>query len=561
MKTTYYLFATFFLVVLLASCSTDEQVTDLTSDKYVESKDIIIKERNPELPSVVKAPIIYEDQLSTKSVGQNGEIIGNSDALLGYSYSVGNSILGDYQNVISPVLNLQKIKELGLECLISKRLSSNESSVITYSSFDQYVNKSNVTKKFGSGFNLNIGLFSIGRKKKTSKVFTTSVTDSTNHVFGELDINVRHNSYRLQTDAAISKIIARQCLSKLFQRSLYSSTIGDILDKYGHFVLTGYVTGGRALGLYEATTSSGYSVSTNERTLSDVINASFKWKSDYDGSGDLSFDNSNTSTIASVGKLEKMRVFIQTYGGEQMLQIPPATVSMDALNLNLTPWLNSLQSEDTHTIIDVLDGGLNPLSNFVLEENFKKRFDFTSKGTLDYQPYFTLPYINVCKIFSRVSSNGTPLYKVGAVLKTRQGDYIVIGYGDSKDASDSELLANENFTTFASKARAIGLEKYSYYNVKVSMNSSRKLNSYVMSPLVIDLNTINESSMYRYHNPKSDMVYIYDRIHRVALSYYFDPLDEDWVLDEYGMRDWVESLPEKRISMASLANSYRIIGL
>lgn len=33
------------------------------------------------------------------------------------------------------------------------------------------------------------------------------------------------------------------------------------------------------------------------------------------------------------------------------------------------------------------------------------------------------------------------------------------------------------------------------------------------------------------------------------------------ILDEYGIRDWVESLPTKSIAMATLANSYRIIGL
>lgn len=36
---------------------------------------------------------------------------------------------------------------------------------------------------------------------------------------------------------------------------------------------------------------------------------------------------------------------------------------------------------------------------------------------------------------------------------------------------------------------------------------------------------------------------------------------DDEVLDIYGIRNWVESLPEKNISIASLANSYNIIGL
>lgn len=48
---------------------------------------------------------------------------------------------------------------------------------------------------------------------------------------------------------------------------------------------------------------------------------------------------------------------------------------------------------------------------------------------------------------------------------------------------------------------------------------------------------------------------------KIAFSHYTDDLDGDWILDDYGIRSWVESLPTKSISMATLANSYRIIGL
>lgn len=37
--------------------------------------------------------------------------------------------------------------------------------------------------------------------------------------------------------------------------------------------------------------------------------------------------------------------------------------------------------------------------------------------------------------------------------------------------------------------------------------------------------------------------------------------DDDEVLDVYGIRDWVENLPEKRVTISSLANHYNIIGL
>ncbi|WP_302607835.1 hypothetical protein [uncultured Bacteroides sp.] len=48
---------------------------------------------------------------------------------------------------------------------------------------------------------------------------------------------------------------------------------------------------------------------------------------------------------------------------------------------------------------------------------------------------------------------------------------------------------------------------------------------------------------------------------KVALSYYISEWDEDAVLDDYGIRDWVGNLPEKKIAISSLANYYTIIGL
>jgi hypothetical protein len=46
----------------------------------------------------------------------------------------------------------------------------------------------------------------------------------------------------------------------------------------------------------------------------------------------------------------------------------------------------------------------------------------------------------------------------------------------------------------------------------------------------------------------------------IAFSFYVDD-DDDEVLDVYGIRDWVENLPEKRVTISSLANHYNIIGL
>lgn len=46
----------------------------------------------------------------------------------------------------------------------------------------------------------------------------------------------------------------------------------------------------------------------------------------------------------------------------------------------------------------------------------------------------------------------------------------------------------------------------------------------------------------------------------VCIKDYVDDNDDE-VLDVYGIRDWVENLPEKRVTISSLANHYNIIGL
>ena len=83
----------------------------------------------------------------------------------------------------------------------------------------------------------------------------------------------------------------------------------------------------------------------------------------------------------------------------------------------------------------------------------------------------------------------------------------------------------------------------------------------VSEPLCFVFNNFNEADMYTYTNPDTGMQYIYDKKKRVAFCHLTDNIDGDWILDDYGIRDWVESLPYKSISMAALANSYKIIGL
>lgn len=59
----------------------------------------------------------------------------------------------------------------------------------------------------------------------------------------------------------------------------------------------------------------------------------------------------------------------------------------------------------------------------------------------------------------------------------------------------------------------------------------------------------------------TNIEYIYDPVNKIAFSHLIDRGYDDWILDDYVIRDWIESLPERRGSITSLANSYKIIGL
>lgn len=67
--------------------------------------------------------------------------------------------------------------------------------------------------------------------------------------------------------------------------------------------------------------------------------------------------------------------------------------------------------------------------------------------------------------------------------------------------------------------------------------------------------------MQRRPQASSGIVYIYDAENKIAFSYYEDIVNGDIVLDQYGIRDWVETIPQKSISIAAISNLYRIIGL
>lgn len=537
---------------------------DLLSSGFKESGQeeiIVVQERDPKLPTKsVAKPIVVDEEVLMRSISENGAIIGNSEALLGYSYSVGNSILGDYKNVGSPVVNVSKVKEYSVDYVSSKTLNSYVTERFSYSDYDKYESKLSETKKVASGFSLNLGFFKIGRKKTTENTFNSEITSSDKAVYGELNMLYYDSSFELVPTNR--KFYARECLSPVFQKSLYSATIGDLINHYGEYVLTGYMTGGKAFALFAGEAKNSDTSTSVETIMDKAIDVSATWKSDsISGSYNFGKNKRNGNYSANSLGFSALQTKLWLYGGRPIGMTMNCADNWDDVNLNLDSWVESLSNTDTHTIIDLMEDGLYPLSEFVLELNFKRRINGTLLELYPKYPTFVTPYIEVARVFERYSSSGEALYDIAAIMTTRQSDKIVLRTGDASNASDAELKRNEDADVFKQKAMAIAQAKQEFYDLEIRVNTFTRLNPAIGKPLCIDLGKVDEASMCVCSNPRTGIHYIYDKSKKIAFSYLVDDLDGDWILDEYGIRDWAESLDVKSISLTTIANSYKIIGL
>jgi hypothetical protein len=555
------------MLAVLCSCSNDDNVTSLR-DSSMPIGDIILQERAQSLPNVTSKQYTTLRMARTRGTTESN-LVGDTEDVLGYSYSVGNSILGSMENVKFPVLDLQKIKIKYPTSVVRKQVNSTSNYAFSYNGMDRYESNSQISKTVKTGFSLNVGLFKIGREKKMTELFKSSSSNETNRVYGELNIELIGGQYELLSTVDKRKIYARECLSPTFLTDLYRGTIGNLIGTYGPFVLRSYLTGGKAFALYSGNSSKGTTSESRERGLTTDINASVSWKTksaSASASASLSFGKNTGSGSSSAYETTGTEVYIQTFGGNPTYQAVSGPQKLDGLSVDLSAWFNSLRREN-YTLIDITSGlqdeecGLYPLSDFVLEKNFRYRFDDTTNGFLESLTDVLEPKIQITRVLARVLPSGEKLYEVAAVLNTRQGDKIVLSDGQYVSQPVEELRQNENSQVMKEKIQSIFSNfKRIFKDIQFAANYTASYNPDERKPLCIRMDGFNPNKMYVYEDPNSRMVYIYDSSKKIAFSYLNDEEYGDYVLDYYGIRDWVESLPKRKFSMMILQN-YTIIGL
>ena len=559
MKTFFYIIILSAVIPFFIACSDnlDLPTSQMSAIEAENSEgDVVIQKRNPNLPEVVTKAPTFEEGLT-----RNNATIGSSDKFLGYGYKLynGNYIPSDFDNFTHSILNIEAIKAYDESYVDEKYPNWNDQSSYTYYNFDDYTHFSTESKTIKTGFSLNLGLFSIGKKRTTVETFRTFINETMEQTYGEMNILFAHGKFMLLNSSGSTKVYARQFLRRSFINNLYTSTISSVINSYGDLVGVGYYTGGRAFAQYMGNAASSTNVEQRTKSLDTSITASLTYEGDSLNAS-FGFNGKNGNFDSTVYKKQDIFLRVKTLGGIQNEESAiNTTMSLKDINIDLQSWRKSLNDSKNHTVIDLTQEGLFPMSDFVLERNFQRRFDDTSKNILLPVTRLYTPSIMITRILKKTSTSGDNLYEVAAVLVTRQGDQIVLSNGN---ATDAELKQNEDNNVFLEKAKAIAEEKSKYFSsdIQISYNTTKRLNPMFRSPLCIVLENFNENGFYKYYNETTNMEYLYDPTTKLCFSFLADDGDES-MLEVYGLSTWVSNLTEKRISMATLANLYTIIGL
>lgn len=550
-----------FILTYFVSCDNDilSDANDGIDTKSEASGDIMLQERDRS-----RSVTLFKLKPKLKYGGDFKE----PDSYLGYSYDYGESVDGNEADAKEPVIDLVRLKAKYPSYVTPKRLRQTYSWSRAWSSYDKFHQDSSVIRKVNSGFQLNVGVFKIGKKKKTTETFRSVLTTEDESIIGEISAEVRHGMFTLTTTDLVTKRIAAEYLDETFLSSLYNKTIEILLKENGTFVLTSYFTGGRASASYYGITSRSTSDVTKTEDMEKNLDASFAWKpKNATGdsiSGSLNFGRKRGDSlhIQQIGSIKEVYFRVNTIGGSYDYSISSNVSNVKDVNYDLTTWLKSLNDESMHQMINIADNGLQPISSFVLEANFKQRIQDTHLGYLNRNT-LAEPFIEVVKVRAGQASNGEALFDVFAVLNTRQGDKIVLSDGKTSSRSETELRANLNDATYLTKAKAIAAQKRQYfreYEIDIKANYATKIMPLARNPLCIELPAIDESKMMKFTYEATNMVYLYDPVNRVAFAYHA-PDGDNYIPASYGISDWVENMTEKSISMTTLYQRYTIIGL
>lgn len=308
-----------------------------------------------------------ENLVETKADASVGGYLGRSFKLEAYPFD-------NARNVGPAIIDFEKYTAAHPGNVSSVYLGDDYSYCSTYYGFDRYEEKTDKTRKVGGGFTLNLGLFKIGAKDNYKKIFSSTETQTNTDVFGEYSVKYIGSTFDMGLVTSTYDKEYLKYVDKYFVHNLYYEEPYAINNDYGPFVLTKYSLGAQAFAIYEPSCRENASSSAEEKEndLSLELKATIK-KAEVNGNGSLFIGNGSGSSHNS--KFSNIRVSLQTKGGLPGYSIPTNAEDINKVNYDLSSWYNSIADPKYHTIVDLPDESLLPLSTFIEEDNLREGYE------------------------------------------------------------------------------------------------------------------------------------------------------------------------------------------
>lgn len=472
-------------------------------------------------------------------------------SLLTFDDCIGRGYKSDYfpagcmEGITSEIIDLAKLQNDHPEYFTQISLNEGEANSFSFSDFNEYTSKSDLKKTVTGGASVNLGLFSVGAKHTMTKIFTSNITDDEKSVFGELDITYKKYQYALQMSSRIKNDILLNYISQNFKDELYNTTPYELLENYGGYVMSKFITGGRATALYAGTYSSNVTTEGKEKDMDNSINASYGFKmnsTDKDGSssvsGNLGIGKNFSSGTSQTSKMNSLKVSVRTMGGPPAFSTFSSAQNLDNVSLDLSGWLNSLSDEKTHSIIEFPENGLMPIADLIPEKNIQDEISYLENGTAPFATSIQEPYISI----EIVHPVGPCI--IGTMLHTRSGDKIFLRRFISGRPSNLDSIKSQESNRISQ-----------YFGLKITTNLPKS--ELTEKHIIIDI--VNFTKMTKFIDKRDNSIYLLylnDQQKKCALS-----IHSERVIDDYAMRNFIESLPIVNMTYEDLVNSYSIDAL
>lgn len=552
-------FLTISFIILFFSC--DNEITHESAFKDSNNDVTVLLERDNNYPlKLVSDSYIERNKMNTRSV-QPEPPSSSFTNYLGQGYNVTAIPIADAAYITSPIISVSKLLRNPNDSSSyyrKLRYSRAYPEFFAFSKYDKYSHNNQVSDKVEGGGSINLGLFNIGAKKTVQTVFKNNFTEIDSTAYAELHLNIYKHIYRMNIVTEYDKQkFALNYLHPVFIEDLYNSAPQEILNKYGEFLLKGFYTGGTCSALFGSKFHGTYNEQSRETILSDSVYAGFKMEENA-ANGNLYIKLGRSESSSTSNNTSTIFLTMKTVGGSSgyptAFGIP---VKFSNVNINLSAWGTSLDTnEDNHELIDLTDGGLLPIRDLILEENIQDGIKYASTGSYSIQE----PYLEIRKTVSR---NGT-FYNV--LLCSRLGYYISISTNIS-NFNNAQDIANYLRDYF--KALRIILVKdnrgdpetieATAPNVFVETRATRPPSG---NPEDRDDRfpykyILDKTKMKKYINTETGITYLLfdDGTNKHAFSIY-----EDFILDTYGLRELVNSVPKTDLTIQQLTQ-YQILAL